>query len=359
MRLAYFDCFSGISGDMALGALVHAGADLDRITAALETLPVDGFLLEREEVEDHGIVATRMHVKTRPQGLIRTYASVRVMLESSELPAAARRNAGRMFHRLAAGLGKVHGKEPELITFHELGEIETIVEVVGVSLALDFLGIERVFSSPIPTGMGMAHHEHGLVPIPSAEVLELLQAVPTYTRGTPVELVSPVGAAIVATVVEGFGDMPLMRTDRTGYGAGHPRLDFPNLLRVVVGEEEPAWRRAEAPPRGDPAFDHPSAAAKRLASVPALEASEDEPTELLIQSTVADPGPGDRAGLLEALFDAGATDAWAATVLTRHGEALRVSAVCPPGAETALAEAMRSAGAAHVRVAVAGRPPNS
>ena len=355
MRLAYLDCFSGISGDMALGAFVHAGADLDRIAEALDVLPLDGFLLEREETEDHGIVATRIHVKTRPQGLIRTYASIRQLIQSSELPPRARRTAGRIFHRLAEGLARVHGKEPDVVTFHEMGEIDVMVEVVGVSLALDMLGVERVFASPIPTGMGMAHHEHGLVPIPSPEVVELLQAVPTYTRGLPAELVSPVGAAIAATVVEGFGDMPIMRSERVGYGAGHPRLDFPNLLRVVIGEEEPAWRRAAAPPPQAPAEErievglHPA----RLTAVPQPPVSR---REVLIEASIVDatsggPDGGATADLLESLFDAGATDAWAVRSILRGGrDGLRVSAVCPPEVETAVMDALRGSGASGIRI---------
>jgi pyridinium-3,5-bisthiocarboxylic acid mononucleotide nickel chelatase len=356
VRLAYLDCFSGISGDMALGAFVHAGADLDRIFQSLESLPIDGFLLEREEIEDHGIVATRIHVKTRPQGVIRTYASIRQLIQESALPPGARRTAGRIFQRLAEGMAKVHGKEPEVVTFHELGEIDVIAEVIGVSLSLDMLGVERVFASPIPTGMGMTHHEHGLTPIPSPEVVELLQAVPTYTRGIPVELVSQVGAAIVATVVEGFGDMPIMRSERVGYGAGHPRLDFPNLLRVVIGEEEPAWRRATAPPPEALDLDDgvawpQSSAAERLAVVPA-----GEPEEVELDCLVPDPGDEDRAALIESLYDAGATEAWAATVLTRGGAAgLRLHAICPSQAEDAVAGAMTNAGAETIHAATIQR----
>jgi uncharacterized protein (TIGR00299 family) protein len=357
VRLAYFDCFSGISGDMALGALVHAGADLDRITELLEGLPVDGFLIEREEVEDHGIVATRIHVKTRPQGLIRTYANVRGVLETSALSAGARRTAGRIFHRLAEGIGNVYGKEPALVTFQDMGEIELLVEVIGVAVALDQLGVERIFASPIPTGMGMAHHEHGLSPIPSPEVVELLQAVPTYTRGIPVELVSPVGAAIVSAVVEGFGDMPLMRAEHVGYGAGHPRPDFPNLLRVVIGEEEPAWRRTQEPPSppwSSALGDHPSAAA-RLAAPP-LHGSQDA-HELMVEGLIGDPGVAGRSDALERLFDAGATNAWATPVILRAGMGgLRLTALCPTDAEDDVCQAMIAhLGASAIHVSGAGR----
>ena len=372
MRLAYFDCFSGISGDMALGALVHAGADLDRIIEQLESLPIEGFLIDREETEDHGIVAVRIHVKTRPQGLIRTYANVRGLLESSNLTPGARRVAGRIFSRLADGMGKVHGKEPELVTFREMGETEVTVEVVGVAVALDLLAVERVFASPIPTGMGMAHHEHGLVPIPSPEVVELLQAVPTYTRGMPVELVTPVGAAIASAVVEGFGDMPMMRAEHIGYGAGHPRMDFPNLLRVVIGEEEPAWRRAEAPPpasgadarsRREAISEHPSAAARLAAPPMPARASADEAgaaaDDELLEAIVDDPGDGARDDVLEALFEAGATDAWAAPVVRRGGRpALRLSAICPRDVRSVVGGAIAGLPGARLLRDDGAGPPN-
>jgi uncharacterized protein (TIGR00299 family) protein len=344
VRLAYFDCFSGISGDMALGALIHAGADLDVITEALDAFPVDSFLIEREEVDDHGILASRIHIKTRPHPVVRTYAHVRRVIEASELTPGARRMAGRIFHRLAEGMGRVHGKEPDLVTFNEMGEIEVMVEVIGVGVALDMLGVDRVFASPIPTGMGMMHGEHGLVPIPSAEVVELLQAVPTYTRGMPVELVTPVGAAIAAAVVEGFGDMPLMRAEQVGYGAGHPRLDFPNLLRVVIGEEEPAWRRAQAPPARrwiDTAEGGGEAADVRAGGEPPADASLGWAGrgEVFVHVIVDDPGDQKgRAALLESLPVAGAADVWATPAIVRGGKAsLAIVAVVTPGAVDSVA----------------------
>ena len=203
----------------------------------------------------------------------------------------------------------------------------------------------------------MVHHEHGLVPIPSPEVSELLLTVPTYSRGIPVELVTPVGAAIAATVVEGFGDMPLMRAEEVGYGAGHPRLDFPNLLRVVIGEEEPAWRRAEAPPRssgsGEPWREHPSGLL-RLTALPPEPDVETAP-DALIETTVGDPGEPGRTELLERLHEAGASDAWAVPVIVRGGAAaLRLSVIAGGDADSAVIEAlalMPGVGPVHVSMA--------
>ena len=197
-------------------------------------------------------------------------------------------------------------------------------------------------------------------------MVELLQAVPTYSRGIPAELVTPVGAAIVSALVEGFGDMPVMRADRVGYGAGHPRLDFPNLLRVVIGEEEPAAMRAT------PALDRSTAAGPFRPDVERFDAPAelpgrlhlaaepiDEGWESLVQATVEDPGDeGGRAALLEDLFDAGASDAWLATVAVRGGRsAVAVTAVAPPEREDDVARALRAiAGGTAVRVTPARRP---
>src|SRR5262249_57912078 len=164
MRLAFFDCLSGISGDMALGALVHAGADLSAIHDVVGRFPVDGLDIEQEEVDVRGISAVRIGVRSGPQGVIRTYGSLRVLLESADLPEGARRFAQRAYRRLADAAAVVHGKDPELVTFHDFGEADCLVDFVGCGLALEMLGIERVFASPVPTGMGMARTEHGMMP---------------------------------------------------------------------------------------------------------------------------------------------------------------------------------------------------
>lgn len=238
MRVLYFDCVAGISGDMALGALIDAGADFEEVRATLGTLPVEPYSLERQEVETLGIRATRVTVRAPTRGVIRTYASIRNLLDEADLPPDVRTTAQRIFRRLAEAEARVHRKEIELVTLHEAGAVDSLVDVTGTALALSMLGVERVFSSPVPTGLGMVRTEHGAMPIPSPAVVELLRGVPIYSRGVPVELVTPTGAAILAALAEGYGDIPLMRVEAVGYGAGRQRLDFPNVLRVLVGPEE-------------------------------------------------------------------------------------------------------------------------
>lgn len=304
MRLAYLDCFSGISGAMALGALVDAGADLEDVAETLASLPTAGFLLEREEVDAMGMAATRLQVKARPEGVIRTYASIRQMLDEADLPEPARRDAQRTFRLLAEADARIHGRETELVTFHEAGDMDAIVSIVGTCLALRSLGVERVFASPIPTGLGMARTEHGMSPIPSPVVMRLLSGAPTYSRGIPVELVTPVGAALLGALVEGYGDMPTMRSEAVGYGAGHLRLDFPNVLRVVIGQMERSG----------------------------LEAPAEVGQALLLQARVTGQGREALAELLDAVMAAGALDAWFVPATGPGGEPSAVVAVAvPPG----------------------------
>ena len=238
MRVAYFDCFSGISGAMALGALVHGGANLEHIATVIGGLPSAGFEVEQEEVDMAGIAALKVHVRPQAEGVIRTYASIRTTLDDADLSDRVRLASHRAFRLLAEADARAHGREVDLVTFHDQGDIDPIAGIVGTALALEELGVDRVFSSPIPTGLGMARTEHGMVPIPSPVVVTLLQGAPTYSRGIPAELVTPAGAALVAALAEGYGDMPLMRAEQVGYGAGSLRLDFPHVLRVVIGTEE-------------------------------------------------------------------------------------------------------------------------
>jgi uncharacterized protein (TIGR00299 family) protein len=335
MRVAFFDCFSGISGDMALAALVHAGADLSAIRDVATRFPIDGLEIDHEEVDVRGISAVRVTVRSGPQGVIRTYGSLRVLLESADLPDGARRFAQRAYRRLADAAAIVHGKDPELVTFHDFGEADCLVDFVGCGLALEMLGVERVFASPVPTGMGMARTEHGMMPIPSPVVTQLLQGVPSYSRGVPVELVTPAGAAILVAASEGYGDMPMMRADHVGYGAGTLRLDFPNVLRVVIGEEARTGRSA----RDSGSVD-----------------------ELVGQGTVLVEGSVDADAsrpedLLSRVEAAGATEAWLTPVTAPGGPRLIVSALGPASSRDDLVAALRAAGVGSVRISPVFVPP--
>jgi uncharacterized protein (TIGR00299 family) protein len=249
MRLAYFDCIAGISGDSALGALVDAGADVEQLRTHLATLPLGPFELEFVEVDEQGVRAVRAEVRTAgTAGVIRTYPSVRALLDASDLPPDALALAHRIFHRYAEAESRIQRRDPETVTFHELTGLDSIVDVTGAALALTMLGVERVFASAVPTGLGMTRNEHGsMMPIPAPTVVELLRGAPVFSRGVAAELTTATGAAILATTVEGYGDIPAMRVEEVGYGSGRARLDFPNVTRVLIGEEEPATSLPSVP----------------------------------------------------------------------------------------------------------------
>jgi hypothetical protein len=236
MRVAYFDCIAGISGDMALAALIDAGADFDELRAHLAKLPLEPFDLNVEEVEQHGIRAMRVNVRAAAAGVIRTYAGIRALLDVAALPEAASTIAHRILRRLAEAEARVHRKDVEAVTFHEADAVETLVDVVGTALALSMLGVERVHASAVPTGLGMTRTDHGIMPVPSPTVVELLRGAPLYSKGVSAELTTATGAAILAGTAEGYGELPPLRVDAVGYGAGSHRLDFPDVLRVLIGE---------------------------------------------------------------------------------------------------------------------------
>ena len=327
MRLLYFDCIAGISGDMALGALIDAGADLEPIRKGLEGLPVESFELDVEQVESGGIRATKVNVRTSTDGLIRTYASVRSLLDMAEMPLDAKAMAQRIFRRLAEAEAMVHRRDLDQVTFHEVGAVDSIVDIVGTSLALASLKVDRVFASAVPTGMGMVKTEHGLLPIPAPAVMELLRGAPIYSRNVSVELVTPTGAAILAALVEGFGEIPLMRIEHVGYGAGSARLDFPNVVRVVVGEADPSANAVADTVSG---------------------------SELVLETNVDDLNPELYAYVLERLFAAGAQDAWLTPIVMKKGRpAVTISVLASPSREEAIRQVLfRETGTLGIRSSV-------
>ncbi len=324
MRVLYFDCIAGISGDMALGALIDAGADFDRVRKALATLPVDPFDVEISDVETHGIGAKKFTVRAETAGVIRTYANIRALLEQTDLPGEAKALALRIFRRLAEAEAVVHHRDIEQVTFHEIGAVDSIVDICGTALALTMLGVERVFSSAVPTGFGMVRTEHGSMPIPAPAVVELLRGAPMYSRGVPIELVTPTGAAILASTVEGFGEMPAMRTEAVGYGAGTVRPDFPNVLRVLIGEG------------GDGG---------------GLPAEARSVGEVVLETNVDDLNPELYEYVLERLLAAGAQDAWLTPIVMKKSRpAVTISVLCSPQRQDAIRQVLfRETGTLGVR----------
>ncbi|MCB1015165.1 MAG: nickel pincer cofactor biosynthesis protein LarC [Acidimicrobiales bacterium] len=287
-RRAWFHCFSGIAGDMALGALVDAGADLDEVRALCERVPVSGWGLEAETVLRNGIAATHVTVLAEATTVVRTAAHISGLIEEARLPTRVAERAQAVFAALARAEGKLHNRPPEQVHFHEVGALDAIVDVVGTCAALEVLGVDEVHASPVAHGIGMIRSAHGALPNPPPAVVELLRDVPVYGLDVPLELTTPTGAALLAALGETFGPLPAMAIAASGFGAGTAELDDrPNLVQVVLGE----------------AVD---------------ELVPGQPVQLL-EVNVDDATGETLAHALAALLDAGAHDAWVTPVLMKKG----------------------------------------
>ncbi len=241
MKILYFDCFSGISGDMCLGAFLGLGVPESHLKTELAKLNVQGFDIEVTQVSKNGIGALSVNVKTDEdkEHVHRTYADICLLIDGSVLPEAVKSLSKRIFARVAKAEGKVHNQPMEAVHFHEVGALDSIVDIVGVAICVHYLQPERIAASVVSDGHGFITCRHGKIPVPVPAVMEIFTDEKVRTRqiNVPCELVTPTGAAIVAELAETFGAMPEMQVRKVGYGAGSRNLDIPNVLRLVLGEE--------------------------------------------------------------------------------------------------------------------------
>jgi hypothetical protein len=287
MRIAYFDCASGVSGDMTLGAILDAGVPLEAIQAGLDSLAwPDGApncRLVATQVKKRGFRATQLVVEHQPEHAHRHLHHIQRMIDGGRLTARAHALATALFRRLAEAEAKVHGSTIEKVHFHEVGAIDSIADIVGVAIGWDLLGIDAAHCAPVPTGSGFVQIAHGRCAVPAPATAELLSGVPLaeHPPAGPIvgELTTPTGAAIVKELASSFGPLPAMTIERIGYGAGQKDFDHPNLLRLVIG-----------------AKDAPSASAGA-------------PTTIVLLETNLDDTPGQLLGdCIERLWAAGALD---------------------------------------------------
>jgi uncharacterized protein (TIGR00299 family) protein len=237
MKLAYFDCFSGISGDMTLGALVDAGCAVEHLRAELRGLQVPGWDLTAEKVWKNGMAATYVKVKTEDQQKHRSLSDILEILQKSELAPQVRDHSSAIFSKLGEAEARVHNVSLEKIHFHEVGAVDAIVDIVGACVGFHVLGIEQFACSALNVGGGTVNMAHGVLPVPAPATANLLQGKPTYSNGVQKELVTPTGAAIVATLCDSFGPQPPMSVSSIGYGAGTADLESqPNVVRIMIGE---------------------------------------------------------------------------------------------------------------------------
>jgi pyridinium-3,5-bisthiocarboxylic acid mononucleotide nickel chelatase len=236
MKTCYLDCFSGISGDMTVGALIDAGADARELFGGLESLGT-GAAFEVEKTKRRGIAASKFHVRGGETRRHRHLPHILEVIGRSGMPARAKASASAVFRRLGEAEAGVHGIPIEKVHFHEVGAVDSICDIAGACLALELLGVEEVVCSAINTGAGTANTEHGVLPVPAPATAALLTGKPIYARGPQFELTTPTGAAIATTLASEFGVMPPMRVIAVGYGAGDKEFqEHANVLRVLVGE---------------------------------------------------------------------------------------------------------------------------
>ncbi len=243
MKTLYFDCFAGASGDMILGAMVAAGVDKDELRKQLSLLNVDGFNISFDVVDRSGLSATYARVETAHEHKHRHLSEIKEIIERSGVSESVKSVAVKIFTRLAEAEARVHNEPVDHVHFHEVGALDAIVDIVGAAICFDLLKIDRFVSSPLHVGSGTIQMAHGRFPVPPPAVAELLEGVPFYSTDIQGELLTPTGAAIITTVCKEFGPIPRMTTDVTGYGAGTRQYqNFPNVLRVLLGETEARWR---------------------------------------------------------------------------------------------------------------------
>lgn len=237
MTTAFLDCFSGISGDMLLGAFIDAGLDEHALCEQLELLHLSEYTLHTEKVTRGAISATKVHVKTQEHHHHRTHADIATIITNSDINKNCKTTALKIFKTLAQAEAAIHGVSVDHIHFHEVGAVDSIVDIVGTAIALDLLGIDTLIVSPLPMGTGWVECQHGRIPLPAPAVIKLCEGLTVYGVNTTKELVTPTGAAIVKAMATG-GTMPTMTIHNTGYGAGSHELDQPNVLRLIIGQTE-------------------------------------------------------------------------------------------------------------------------
>ena len=246
MRAVYFDCFAGVSGDMIIGAQLDLGVDLQSLKEQLSSFDLGGYEIKSSRVERSGIAATKFDVEVdETVQPARTLADIRAIIGGSRVRGNVKSQATRVFERLAVTEALVHGTSPDKVHFHEVGAVDSIIDIVGALIGFELLGVERYCCSQLRVGRGLVETAHGLLPVPAPATAELLRNVPVYSGELEGEFVTPTGAAILTTMCETYGPMPRITVAQVGYGAGsrNPK-GFPNVLRLMIGEiEEEDQRR--------------------------------------------------------------------------------------------------------------------
>jgi len=292
LKIAYFDCFSGISGDMCLGALVDAGISTKILEKELKKIPIEGYKLTSKKVERNHFAARKVNVfisaQRRGKGPKR-WKDIERLIQKSLLSEEIKRKGYEVFKRLFKAEAKVHGESLNTVHLHELGAVDTIVDIFGTIIGLAMLGIDKVYASPINLGSGTIELEGHILPVPAPATAELLRKIPVYSKHIPCELTTPTGAVIISGLSSGFGDMPTMEIEKIGIGAGNKNFkDRPNILRIFIGEQLQTFKKH----------------AEQVA---------------VIEANIDDMNPQIYEYVMEKLFKAGARDVYLTQVIMKKG----------------------------------------
>ena len=310
MKICYLDAFSGISGDMTVGALIDAGADASAVVLALDSLGT-GAQFKIEKTKRGGITASKFRVVGGHATGHQNLKNILALIDGSGLPEAVKQASSAVFQRLGEAEAKVHDIPIEKVHFHEVGAVDSICDIVGACAAFDLLDVDEIHSSPVNVGSGTVKTDHGVLPVPAPATAELLSGKPVYARGPSVELTTPTGAAIASTLAIEFGPLPPMQISSTGYGAGDRDFqEHANVLRVLIGE---------------------------------TSAAEEATTVAVLEANIDDSSPQVLGYAMERLLEAGALDVTLESVLmkkNRPGTLVRV--IAKPEDREALAQMMFS-----------------
>ncbi|MGB3561370.1 MAG: nickel pincer cofactor biosynthesis protein LarC [Geitlerinemataceae cyanobacterium] len=359
-KLAYLECPTGIAGDMCLGALVDAGVPLDYLMEKLEGLGISQeYRLRAELVQRNSQQATKVYVDLLETNVTHSHhrhlREIEGLITHANLPERVREWSLAIFRVLAKAEGIVHGIAPEKVHFHEVGAIDAIVDIVGTCLGLDWLGIDRLYSSALPVGGGTVRAAHGVLPVPVPAVLKLWESrqVPIYSNGIDRELVTPTGAAIVVALADAFGTPPTMKLHKVGLGAGSADFPIPNILRLWIGEEDPSHlgrrytqnftgvRHAHHPSNleSKSSLEEPEKSSKSIAAQPSdtlgnVSSPNSEPhleTVAVLATQIDDCSPQAIGYLFEVLFAVGALDVFTQAVgMKKCRPGILLTVICLP-----------------------------
>ncbi|MEK6322052.1 MAG: nickel pincer cofactor biosynthesis protein LarC [Acidobacteriota bacterium] len=328
MRVVYFDCFAGVSGDMIIGALIDLGVDLEALKHQLASLGLSGYEINSRRVQRSGMAATKFDVQIDQSAQpARTLADIISIIGESNLSDQSKARAIRVFERLAEAEARVHGTTPDKVHFHEVGAVDSITDIVGAMIGFELLGVERFFCSPLRVGSGLVNSQHGQLPVPAPATAELLRGVPVYAGEFEGEFVTPTGAAIVTTLCQGFGPMPQMNVTGIGYGAGsRDPKGFPNALRLMMGE-------MEEPKSGfDVTFPRAAEAEREL-----------QETIVVVETNIDDMNPQVYGFVMERAFALGALDVFMVPAhMKKDRPGVLLTVLCRPETTETLLEMLLS-----------------